>query len=84
MIGPGKYNEHCATVRTVAQARGVLLLVIAGNQGTGFECQGDPEIILELPGLLRGMAEELEKSHEHVLDLWDVLKKEAVPGRDGP
>lgn len=60
MLGPGKYDDLCTYVRTHAQAKGALLLVIAGNKGGGFSCQADLETTLKLPGILRLLASQLE------------------------
>jgi len=61
MIGPGKYDDLCTTVREQTKARGVVLLVFAGENGSGFSCQADLELTLKMPQMLRDMADQIEK-----------------------
>ncbi|MGA7807863.1 hypothetical protein [Bradyrhizobium sp.] len=61
MIGPGKYDTQCTWVRKELQAEGVILLVIGGKHGAGFSVQASLKLILELPRLLRDVADEIEK-----------------------
>jgi hypothetical protein len=58
-IGPGKYDELCTQVREQTKARGVLLIVIAGDRGMGFSCQADLETTLTLPELLEAIARQI-------------------------
>lgn len=37
--GPGKYDDLATYVREQAKAEGVLLVVLGGNRGHGFELQ---------------------------------------------
>lgn len=59
-IGPGKYDQECSYVRAATQAEGVIVIVIDGTKGAGFSCQATPEILDELPKLLRTIAQEIE------------------------
>jgi len=60
-IGPGKYNDVCTYVRKRTRARAVILLVLEGSSGEGFEVQtADPMLLLRLPQLLREIAESIE------------------------
>jgi len=61
MLGPGKYDRHCTRVREQTTARGVLLIVISGADGSGFSCQADPEILLTLPEILEQVAAEIRR-----------------------
>jgi hypothetical protein len=61
MIGPGKYNHLCTFVRQSVMADGVVLIVIGGCNGEGFECQfTTPELAVALPAMLRTMADQIE------------------------
>ena len=61
MIGPGKYDDLVTYVREQAKARGVILLVIDGERGSGFSVQvvGD-DLTRVLPRLLREVANGIE------------------------
>jgi hypothetical protein len=64
MIGPGKYDAVCTSVRELTKAKGVLIMVIEGDMGDGFSCQMDLEGILRLPSVLRHMADQIEADHK--------------------
>jgi hypothetical protein len=59
--GPGKYDDACTAVRVATEASAVVLLVIDGNQGSGFSVQVSGGVALHLPNLLRVVADRLEK-----------------------
>lgn len=59
-IGPGKYDDLCTLVRERTEAKGVLLIVVGGNNGLGFSCQADLVTTLSLPQLLRTVADMLD------------------------
>jgi hypothetical protein len=61
MIGPGKYDDLATEARERAKATGVILIVIQGEHGSGFSCQANLQVTLELPKMLREMADEIEK-----------------------
>lgn len=61
-FGPGKYDSLCTEVREKAKAEGVLLIVVNGTFGEGFSCQVTDEILFALPGMLRYIADEIERS----------------------
>jgi hypothetical protein len=61
-IGPGRYNEVCADVRKRTHAKGVILIVMEGDKGEGFEVQAPLDIVLALPKLLRSLADQIEAS----------------------
>ena len=67
-IGPGKYDEETTWVQARTQARGVILIVIGGNQGEGFSCQTTPEVLPLLPKMLRTIADQLEA--DNAAHLW--------------
>jgi len=61
-IGPGKYDDLCTRVRKQTQARGgVLLIVVDGEQGSGFSAQLTMEQTLLIPQILRDVAERIER-----------------------
>jgi hypothetical protein len=60
-LGPGKYDDLATLVRANTSARGVILLVIEGDQGGGFSVQATADIIVRLPTLLRRIADDIER-----------------------
>jgi hypothetical protein len=68
-IGPGRYDDLCTEVRekagvTELRGGGVVLIVIGGNRGStgmGFSIQADLRTTLQLPTLLRMVAESIEQ-----------------------
>lgn len=62
MIGAGKYDDLCTIVREKAEAIAALVIVIGGNKGPGFSAQMPPQLSEEIPKLLRGIADEIEKN----------------------
>lgn len=61
-IGPGKYDALTTSVRDATSARAVILIVVEGNQGSGFSVQTtDPAISHKLPQLLRIMADQIAR-----------------------
>jgi hypothetical protein len=59
--GPGKYDHVATIARAVAgDADGVLVIVVGGNRGSGFSVQAIPTAALELPKLLRFIADQIE------------------------
>ena len=60
--GPGKYDDLCTYVRTAAVARGVVLIVVEGDLGSGFSVQVHSELRLTLQVLLRHIADDIEGS----------------------
>jgi hypothetical protein len=65
-IGPGKYDGEATWVQVRTQARGILLMILEGNKGDGFsvasyDIQATLEITLNLPTLLREVANQIEK-----------------------
>ena len=58
--GPGKYDDLCTLVRESANAAGAIIIVLAGDQGSGFSVQTtDIESQLRLPELLESMARQI-------------------------
>jgi hypothetical protein len=61
--GPGKYDEACTEARMRTQAAGVVLIVFRGARGSGFSVQAVPELLLDLPQILRAMADGIERDN---------------------
>jgi hypothetical protein len=59
--GPGKYNDIATMARELANAEGVVLVVINGIRGEGFEVQGTAPLIAAMPRLLRMLADDIER-----------------------
>jgi hypothetical protein len=59
-VGPGEYDNLCTYAREMAMAEGVVLIVVKGDNGSGFCVEGSLEMALDLPRLLRTMANEIE------------------------
>jgi hypothetical protein len=62
MLGPGVYDDLCTYVREAADADGVVLLIFRGNKGDGMSAQCIAPLLLNLPGLLRDSAKQIEES----------------------
>lgn len=60
-IGPGKYDAQCTQVREAVHARGVLVIVIDGTQGSGFSAQGDAETLVSVPEVLEAVAADIRR-----------------------
>lgn len=65
MIGPGKYDDLCTLVRKSSYAKAALVIVIDGEFGDGFSCQGPYIFTRALPTLLRAVANDIEKDIEN-------------------
>jgi hypothetical protein len=61
VIGPGKYDDVCSEIRERLQATGVIIIVFAGSQGSGFSCQAPPDLTLHLPAILETIAAEIRR-----------------------
>lgn len=59
-LGPGKYDHLATAARQIALARGVIVVVFGGKDGSGFSVQADGPTTLQLPALLRNMADQIE------------------------
>ena len=60
-LGPGKYDHLATAARQVAQARGVIVIVFEGKDGSGFSIQTrDPQLIVRVPAILRDVADGIE------------------------
>jgi hypothetical protein len=68
--GPGRYDGWCTRVREAVHARGVVLIIFHGDDGSGFSCQADFIITNRLPEILEETARKIRGAappHEEVL-----------------
>lgn len=61
-LGAGKYDALTTQVREQTHARGVILLVFDGDEGSGFSCQTDAIVLARLPAILEDIAKEIRES----------------------
>jgi len=61
MFGPGKYDDVCSDVRIRTNARGAIVIVIDGRDGSGFSCQADIATTLSLPVILERVAADIRR-----------------------
>jgi hypothetical protein len=58
----GRYDPEATRVRDQTGAAMVLVVVVAGDRGTGFSVQAiDPVLLTTLPTLLRNVADNIER-----------------------
>lgn len=60
-LGPGTYDKETTEIREKVKADGVVLLIINGDRGMGFEVQATGVVLAHLPHLLRLAADDMEK-----------------------
>jgi hypothetical protein len=59
--GPGKYDQETTALRLATGAHSVVVMVIGGRLGEGFEVQSSkPGFTNILPNLLRDLADSME------------------------
>jgi len=68
MIGPGKYDDETMRLLRETRALGVVVLVVGGDRGHGFSVVAPGHILSELPALLRGVADGIERDYAKVAD----------------
>jgi len=59
--GPGKYDSICTLVREQAQAEGAIVIILNGNQGSGFSMQAPPGATASLPAILETLARQIRE-----------------------
>ena len=60
--GIGKYDQARTDVREATSAKGVLLIILDGNQGNGFSAQfEDDDYRGSIPSILRQVADQIEE-----------------------
>jgi len=62
-LGPGKYDELCTLARERAKALAAVVIIIDGEHGSGFSVQGPAALTLDLPCILRLLADDIEKDN---------------------
>ena len=65
-LGPGKYDDECTRIRQSRQATSVIVIVFGGDRGPGFSAQVSPTVLLDMPRILRDVADQIERSGMHV------------------
>lgn len=63
-IGPGKYAAVCNRALVDTDADAVILVIIGGKNGAGFDVQGRAGVVVSLPPMLRHMADVIEKEEK--------------------
>jgi hypothetical protein len=58
--GPGKYDAVTTLVREMTGAKSALVIITGGEHGNGFSVQGTGAFIVNLPTILRGVADQVE------------------------
>lgn len=61
-MGPGKYDEAASVAFKSTKSESLVLIVIDGDKGNGFEVNStDPMFQLQLPELLRHVADKIDE-----------------------
>ncbi|MDO8713994.1 MAG: hypothetical protein Q7K13_05895 [Polynucleobacter sp.] len=60
--GAGKYDHLCTEVRTKAESKGAIIIVLGGNLGSGFSVQADIDTLSQLPDMLETIAKQIRQS----------------------
>jgi hypothetical protein len=68
-LGAGKYDDLCTRARKAAGAQGAILIVIEGRHGMGFSVQAEPNVVLQLPTILRKVADMIALDTERDAEL---------------
>ena len=66
MIGSGKYDKLCATIRKKAKARGAMVIVVGGYYGHGFSLEMTPIDMEGVPEMLRSVASQVENDLKEI------------------
>jgi len=61
MIGPGRYDNLAQEALETTQAKGVILVVLEGNLGSGCSCKLTLMDQLKIPKILRCLANDIEE-----------------------
>jgi hypothetical protein len=64
--GPGKYSALCSQAMLDAKAVACVLVTLGGEHGSGFEVVGQPGVVLDIPAILREMADSIERDEKKV------------------
>lgn len=66
MFGPGRYAAQCNQVLIESHADAVLLVVFNGDKGSGFEVHGKQGVVVDVPAILREMANVIEQEDKKI------------------
>jgi hypothetical protein len=61
MQGPGKYDAECKAVVNQTEADGAILIIFGGKRGSGMATIANAEALTSIPGVLRYVADMIEK-----------------------
>jgi hypothetical protein len=76
-LGPGKYDDACTAARIATGARGVLLIVLAGRDGSGFSVQCmDAELAAQIPEILEATVREIRDKIGHIPEILEAAARE--------
>lgn len=59
-VGPGKYDAVCTSVFEITRARAAIVIVFDGAAGTGFSVTSEGGLVLDIPKVLRNVADQIE------------------------
>lgn len=64
--GPGKYDDLCTQVRVQTKAAAVIVIVLNGENGSGFSCQIQERFrdCINVPELLEATATEIRETEQ--------------------
>lgn len=65
---PGGYDDVASVVWDATHSEGVIVVVFNGDRGTGFSVQAPLLLVNEIPGLLRSMADQIERNSQNMED----------------
>lgn len=57
--GAHRYDSECARLREATGAACVAIVVLDGEQGTGYSVQALPGVLMRLPGMLEYVARRI-------------------------
>jgi hypothetical protein len=77
--GPGKYDDACTIARLLCDGRAAFLLILNGCKGSGFAVQCPKEIIPFVSGLLRTIADEIDRDQQSFTIIDDLAKRQTDP-----
>lgn len=64
-VGAGKYDDLCTEAAKKTDAKGVIMIVLDGEKGSGFSIHATFEILIKLPELLENVAKQIRDDLEN-------------------
>ena len=67
MMGPGKHDDLLTEVRKklgIGDVGGVMLIVLAPGDKSGFSCQADYRTTMAMPEILESVAQQIREDRE--------------------